>query len=352
MSWPIANSQLFQILHYLTQVSSGILLCCIIPLSSNKALISQAAALAMDESALDSDQVENIIKFCPTKEEMELLKNYTGDKENLGPCEQYFLELMKLAMLISLSPSFQLSEFKKSLSTVYSACLEVRSSVKLKEVMKRILYLGNILNQGTARGAAVGFKLESLLKLTDTRASNSRMTLMHYLCKVLEAKSSTLLDFHKDLVHLEAATKIQVKCLAEEMQGIIHGLENVKQELVASANEGPVSEVFHKTLKEFIGFAEAEVALVTNSYAVVGRHADALALYFGEDPARCSFEQGDLACNLGRGQVTQTLFKFMTLFVKAHEENHKTAELERKKAEKEMEIAKTKGINITKQGEK
>ncbi|KAL2482428.1 Formin-like protein 20 [Forsythia ovata] len=47
-----------------------------------------AAALAMDESILDADQVENLIKFCPTKEEMELLKGYTGNKENLGKCEQ------------------------------------------------------------------------------------------------------------------------------------------------------------------------------------------------------------------------------------------------------------------------
>ncbi|KAK9048170.1 hypothetical protein SSX86_032867 [Deinandra increscens subsp. villosa] len=28
----------------------------------------------MDESILDGDQIENLIKFCPTKEEMELLK--------------------------------------------------------------------------------------------------------------------------------------------------------------------------------------------------------------------------------------------------------------------------------------
>lgn len=33
-------------------------------------------------------------------------------------------------------------------------------------------------------GAAVGFRLDSLLKLTDTRSRNSKMTLMHYLCKV------------------------------------------------------------------------------------------------------------------------------------------------------------------------
>ena len=33
-------------------------------------------------------------------------------------------------------------------------------------------------------GSAIGFRLDSLLKLTDTRARNNKMTLMHYLCKV------------------------------------------------------------------------------------------------------------------------------------------------------------------------
>lgn len=33
-------------------------------------------------------------------------------------------------------------------------------------------------------GSAVGFRLDSLLKLADTRARNNKMTLMHYLCKV------------------------------------------------------------------------------------------------------------------------------------------------------------------------
>lgn len=40
--------------------------------------------------------------------------------------------------------------------------------------------------------------------------------------------------------------QIQLKALAEEMQSITKGLEKVKQELAASENDGPVSEVFHK----------------------------------------------------------------------------------------------------------
>jgi hypothetical protein len=34
----------------------------------------QSAILALDTSVLDSDQVENLIKFCPTNEEIEMLK--------------------------------------------------------------------------------------------------------------------------------------------------------------------------------------------------------------------------------------------------------------------------------------
>lgn len=301
------------------------------------------AALALDDSILDGDQVENLIKFCPTKEEMELLKGYTGDKENLGKCEQFFLELMKVPRVESKLRVFsfkiqfrsQLSDLRKSLNTVDSACAEIRNSIKLKEIMKKILFLGNALNQGTARGSAIGFRLDSLLKLADTRAHN-RMTLMHYFCKVLASKSPHLLDFHEDFTSLEAASKIQLKFLAEEMQAIVKGLEKVELELTASENDGPVSEIFRKTLREFTAVAGAEVQSLTSLYTAVGRNADALALYFGEDPARCPFEQ-----------VISTLLNFVTLFRRAHQENCKQAELERKRAEKEAEMEKSKSLNST-----
>ncbi|XP_065848811.1 formin-like protein 17 [Euphorbia lathyris] len=78
----------------------------------------------------------------------------------------------------------QISDLRRSLNVVNCATEEIRSSEKLKRIMQTILSLGNALNQGTARGAAIGFRLDSLLKLTDTRARNNKMTLMHYLCKV------------------------------------------------------------------------------------------------------------------------------------------------------------------------
>ncbi|PON92280.1 Formin, FH2 domain containing protein [Trema orientale] len=187
--------------------------------------------------------------------------------------------------------------------------------------MQTILSLGNALNQGTARGSAIGFRLDSLLKLTETRARNNKMTLMHYLCKVLADKLPKVVDFSKDLGGLEPASKIQIKILVEEMQAISKGLERVIQELSAAANDGPISENFCKTLKEFLRYAEAEVRSLTSLYSAVGRNVDALILYFGEDLARCSFEQ-----------VVSTLLNFTRMFNQAHRENCKQLELEMKKA--------------------
>lgn len=295
--------------------------------------------LTMDDSALDIDQVDNLIKFCPTKEEMELLKNYNGDKENLGKCEQFFLELLKVPRVESKLRVFsfkiqfcsQVSELRNSLNIVNSASEEVRNSIKLKRIMQTILSLGNALNHGTARGSAVGFRLDSLLKLTETRARNNKLTLMHYLCKVLAEKLPEVLDFQRDLGNLEAATKIQLKYLAEEMQAFSKGLEKVMQELAASQNDGPVSENFCKMLKDFLGYAESEVRSLASLYSGVGRNADALALYFGEDPARCPFEQ-----------VVSTLLNFVRMFLRAHDENCKRLELEKKKALKESQNDKAK----------
>ncbi|KAI0504810.1 hypothetical protein KFK09_015763 [Dendrobium nobile] len=293
------------------------------------------AALTLDDSLLDGDQVENLIKFCPTKEEMELLKNYTGDRGNLGKCEQFFLELMKVPRVeaklrvfcFKIQFNAQTADIRKSLYAVDASCEEIRNSNKLKEIMKKILYLGNTLNQGTARGAAVGFRLDSLLKLSDMRATNNRMTLMHYLCKVLASRSPHLLDFHEDFISLEAASKIQLKALADEQQDVVKGLEMVEMELIASESDGVVSETFRKTLKDFTVVAGAEVRSLTALYSAVGQNADGLVLYFGEDPARCSFEQ-----------VITTLMNFVRMFRRAHEENCKQAELEKKKAHESNKI--------------
>lgn len=59
------------------------------------------------------------------------------------------------------------------------------------------------------------------------------------------------------------------------------------------------------------------------------------------------FLTGHLIC-----AVTATLLNFVRMFRKAHDENCKQAELEKKKVQKEVDMEKAKGINLTKKSGK
>jgi hypothetical protein len=119
-----------------------------------------SGVLALDGSVLDTDQVENLIKFCPTKEEMEMLRNFPGDKATLGKSEQFFLEMMRVPRMEAKLRVFsfkilfasQIKDLRTNLDIVNDASKEVRESAKLRRVMQTILSLGNALNSGTARG--------------------------------------------------------------------------------------------------------------------------------------------------------------------------------------------------------
>ena len=58
----------------------------------------------------------------------------------------------------------------------------MRASKALKTILEHALALGNYLNGGTSKGAAWGFKVDSLNKLIGT--------------KTLDGKSTVVLDCH------------------------------------------------------------------------------------------------------------------------------------------------------------
>ncbi|BBN06855.1 hypothetical protein MPTK1_3g24420 [Marchantia polymorpha subsp. ruderalis] len=279
------------------------------------------ALLNLDESVLDMDQVENLIKICPTKEEVDMLK--AGEERSLDNSEQFFLEMMRVPRIeiklrvfsFKLQFTTKVAELWKNLMTLQEASKEVTESKKFRRIMQNaITFANSSSNQGNLNESDVGLKLESLLKLTDdSPVSNPKKKLMENFYKMISEKEADLLGFHKDLRHLEGASKILLTTMADEMQGIIRGLQKLGQELNASEKDGPISEGFRSVLKTFLKSAESDHRSLATFYLEVGRDADLLVQFFDRDPARCSFER-----------VTSILFNFVTAFTKAGDENIKT----------------------------
>ena len=61
------------------------------------------------------------------------------------------------------------SDAKAKAKALVAACKEVLSSDKLERLLKKMLAVGNVMNQGTFRGQASGFTVDSLLRMIQTK---------------------------------------------------------------------------------------------------------------------------------------------------------------------------------------
>lgn len=113
----------------------------------------------------------------------------------------------------------QLNELIDSISAFESSATGLGSSRKFTAVLQTILALGNHLNGSTPRGQAYGFKINTITKVFDfsyllimsqlgnTKTTDNKLTLLHYLVMVLKDQNKDALTFTNDFVSCEKASK-------------------------------------------------------------------------------------------------------------------------------------------------
>ena len=123
-------------------------------------------------------------------------QGYDGPRELLGKAEQFFLAIASVprytirtkCLITRASYAERALELGGKIEDVAAAVKEVRTSKALKTVLQHALAIGNYLNGGTNKGAAWGFKIDSLNKLIGTKTLDGKSTLLHYLARKLAAQ--------------------------------------------------------------------------------------------------------------------------------------------------------------------
>lgn len=96
-----------------------------------------------------------------------------------------------------------------SLPDVLEASKEISRSRRVKRILEVVLAFGNYMNRGN-RAGALGFKVNSLNKMVDTKSSiDKKVTLIHYLLTTIERKFPDLLNLEVDLPHVRKASKVK-----------------------------------------------------------------------------------------------------------------------------------------------
>ncbi|XP_063803495.1 inverted formin-2 isoform X3 [Pseudophryne corroboree] len=294
-----------------------------------------------DRSKFDIEILKQFLKLLPEKHEVENLKAFQEDKSKLSNADQFFVLLIGVpnyqlrieCMLACEETTLMLEMLQPKADVVSTACDDILSSHRLPLFCQLVLKVGNFLNYGSHTGNANGFKIGTLLKLTETKANQTRITLLHHILEEIEGNHTDLLELPNDLEKVAAAAGVNIENIYSETSSNQRRLKDLLSKISTSTND--VKEQYEKCVQDCIDSLKDLVQQLEN----ISQKKKKLADYLCEDPTKLSLED-----------TFGTMKTFRDLFLKAKKENKDRKEQavkaeKRKKQLEEDEAKRQKGEN-------
>ena len=246
-----------------------------------------------DTANISAEQVKSLEKLLPDTGILEMLREYGGDRSLLGSAEDFYLRLGDLeqfplrvsALQLRLEFSERFGDLEPALVLLSSAVQEILGSDTLDRLLYVVLMTGNHINGGTYGGGAFGFTLDSLGKLKDTKANKPRTTALHYIVSVCEEQEAGLLDVHRELQHLEAAARLSLDHLTQQ----VAELEAQVKALEKKMDSAP--EDLQKQVMDFLVHATSQVEHLKLMLADITQKSEEVADYYLMDKSKFKVEE-------------------------------------------------------------
>ncbi|XP_055419932.1 protein diaphanous homolog 2 isoform X2 [Bubalus kerabau] len=316
--------------------------------------------LEVNESMLSEPLIQNLVKHLPEQKVLKELAQLKNEYDDLCEPEQFGVVMSSVKMLrprlnsilFKLTFEEHVNNIKPSIIAVTLACEELKKSESFNRLLELVLLVGNYMNSGSRNAQSLGFKINFLCKIRDTKSSDQKTTLLHFLAEICEENYQDILKFTDELEHVESASKVSAQILKSNLaameQQIVHLERDIKQ-FPKTENQ---HDKFVEKMTSFTKSARDQYEKLLTMHNNMVKLYENLGEYFIFDSKTVSIEEffGDLS-------------NFRTLFLEAVKENHKRKELEEKtrraklakeKAEQEkLERQKKKKqlIDINKEGD-
>ncbi|KAH8379735.1 hypothetical protein KR009_006871 [Drosophila setifemur] len=246
-----------------------------------------AAIHSLDLKKLSLENVELLQKMVPTDAEIKSYKEYIierKDQQLLTEEDKFMLQLSRVERISSkLAIMNYMGNFVDSVhlispqvQAIAGASNSLKQSRKFKAVLEIVLAFGNYLNSNK-RGPAYGFKLQSLDTLIDTKSTDKRSSLLHYIVATIRTKFPELLSFESELYGTDKSASVALENVVADVQELDKGMELVRKEA-----ELRVKGAQTHILRDFLNNSEDKLKKIKSDL----RHAqDAFkecVEYFGE----------------------------------------------------------------------
>ncbi|XP_053856326.1 formin-like protein 1 isoform X9 [Vidua macroura] len=279
-----------------------------------------------DQQALSLDFLELLLRFLPTEYERTLIGKFERDQqppEELSDEDQFMIRFSKIPRLAErMNVMIFLGSFGDTaqllmpqLNAIIAASMSLKSSSKLRHILEIVLAFGNYMNS-SKRGAAYGFRLQSLDALLEMKSTDRKQTLLHYLVRVIMEKYPELTGFHTELHFLDKAGTVSLEGVLQDVRSLQQGMELTRREFMRQ-DDSPVLKDFLKVNSEVMEKLQADSKTAKEAY-------ESAVEYFGENP---------------KTSPPTTFFPMFMRFIKAYKKAEQDIELWKKQeaAAKEAE---------------
>uniref|UniRef100_A0AAY3ZTL2 Uncharacterized protein n=1 Tax=Denticeps clupeoides TaxID=299321 RepID=A0AAY3ZTL2_9TELE len=237
-----------------------------------------------DLNSLSLDFLELLERFIPSEHEQRQIQSYEREGRPLDELSEEdrfmarFGRIPRLAQRIStLTFMGNFSEsvrmLRPQLDAVIAASMSIKSSTKLKKILEIILAFGNYMNSGK-RGAAYGFRLQSLDLLLDTKSTDRKQTLLHFIVSIIQEKYPQLQTFYTELRFVDKASLGEN--ILQDVRSLEKGMDVARKEL----QEQEESSV----LRAFLSSNETLLETVVKDSGTAQEVYESAVEYFGENP--------------------------------------------------------------------
>ncbi|XP_051243151.1 formin-like protein 1 [Dicentrarchus labrax] len=239
-----------------------------------------------DQQSLSVDFLELLEPFIPSDYEMKLLVNYEKDGrplEELTNEDQFVLCFGKIPRLtqrintLTFMGNFpdSVKRLQPQLNSIIAASMSIKSSAKLKKILEIVLAFGNYMNS-SKKGAAYGFRLQSLDLLLETKSTDRSQTLLHFITNIILDKYPDLVNFHTDLHFVDKAALVSLDGILQNIRSLERGMEMAKKEFLVQDDS--------LVLKEFIKTNSEQLESLVKDSKTAQEAYGSVVEYFGENP--------------------------------------------------------------------